>query len=105
MRALEVVEIENTFVHPHNQYLLALICLGATLLALLCLMLFYLLREGWQRDWHESVTTPLIFLPVLALVIHCLNSTAVEEHFSAILAILLLGVASSDDRFYVHKER
>jgi len=94
-----------TFVHPHNQYLLALVRWGPAGLALLSLMLFYWMREGWRRDWHESVNAPLIFLPALALVIHGFSSTAVEEHFSAILAILLLGVALSDDRFDVHKER
>ncbi len=94
-----------TFVHPHNQYLLALVRWGPAGLALLSLMLFYWMREGWRRDWHESVTAPLIFLPALALVIHGLSSTAVEEHFSAILAVLLLGVALSDNRLCIHKER
>ncbi len=88
-----------TFVHPHNQYLLALVRWGPAGLALLILMLFYWMREGWRRDWHESVTAPLLFLPALALVIHGLSSTAVEEHFSAILAVLLLGVALSDNRY------
>jgi len=94
-----------TFVHPHNQYLLALVRWGPAGLALLCLMLFYWMREGWQLDWHESATAPLIFLPALALAIHGLSSTAIEEHFSAIIAVLLLGAALSDSRSYVHKER
>jgi len=87
-----------TFVHPHNQYLLALVRWGPAGLALLSLMLFYWMREGWQLDWHESASAPLIFLPALALAIHGLSSTAIEEHFSAILAVLLLGAALSDNR-------
>jgi len=59
-------------------------------------LLFYWLREGWKRDWHESITAPLIFLPALALAIHALGSSSLEEHFSGVLAALLLGAGLAE---------
>jgi len=79
--------------HPHNQYLLALARWGVA--GLLCLILLFAvwLRAGWRRDWHTSEVAPLIFLPGLALVTDGMFSITMEQHFSAILAILLLGAA------------
>ncbi len=84
--------------HPHNQYLLALARWGPLGLILLCTLLYVWMREGWRMDWHKSPVAPLVFLPPLALAIHALSSTSVEEHFSAILAVLLLGTGLSGNR-------
>ena len=84
-----------TFAHPHNQYLLALVRWGPLGLVLFSTLLFFWMREGWRRDWHELITTPLIFLPALALAMHALSSSSFEGHFSGILAALLLGVGLS----------
>ena len=86
------------FVHPHNQYLLALVRWGPVGLLLLGLMLVCWMREGWQNEWHVSESAPLFFLPALALAIHGLSSIAIEEHFSAMLSVLLLGVALSCEK-------
>lgn len=83
------------FVQPHNQYLLVLIRWGPVgLLALLALWYAWM-REGLKVDWSHSVSAPLFTLSGLALVVHGLSSSSMEEHFSAILAVLLLGVAIS----------
>lgn len=89
-----------TFDHPHNQYLLNLIRWGpAGLLALLVLW-FVWMKEGVSVDWQHSVTAPLFTLTGLALAVHALSSSSMEEHFSAILAVLLLGIALSDNNNY-----
>ncbi len=87
-----------TFAHPHNQYLLALIRWGPLGLVLFSTLLFFWMREGWRLDWRESPVAPLIFLPALALTVHALSSSSFEEHFSAILAALLLGTGLSGNR-------
>ncbi|WP_347239234.1 O-antigen ligase family protein [Mariprofundus sp. KV] len=87
-----------TFTHPHNQYLLALVRWGPTGLLLMLVLFFVWAREGWRLDWRASPTAPLVFLPALALVIHGLSSSSLEEHFSAILAVLLLGTGLSGNR-------
>ncbi|MDQ6960343.1 MAG: O-antigen ligase family protein, partial [Mariprofundaceae bacterium] len=77
--------------HPHNMYLLALSRWGPvgviTLIALLALWT----RTGWQLNWHHTDAASLIALPALAMAIHGLSAPSLEEHFSGILAALLLG--------------
>jgi len=89
------------FAHPHNQYLLNLIRWGPVGLFVLLVLWFVWVREGLLVDWQYSITAPLFTLPALALAVHGLSSSSMEEHFSAILAILLLGVAMSDNGFHV----
>ncbi len=81
--------------HPHNQYLLVLARWGMVGGTLLLLLLVVWLRDGWQADWNVSEVSSLVFLSGFALVVHGLFSISMEEHFSAILAVLLLGVAFS----------
>lgn len=85
------------FAHPHNQYLLNLIRWGPAGLLLLLLLLVIWMREGIKIDWQYSITAPLFTLSGLALVMHGLSSSSMEEHFSAILAALLLATAMSAD--------
>ncbi|ATX80270.1 O-antigen ligase [Mariprofundus aestuarium] len=89
--------------HPHNQYLLNLTRWGPLGLLLLCSLLYFWMREGWRMDWRELPMAPLIFLPALALAVHALSSTSVEEHFSAILAVLLLGTGLAGNRIQNEK--
>jgi len=79
--------------HPHNQYLLTMVRWGVMGLTCLLLLFFIWLQTGWKMDWHASATVPLIFLSGFALAIDGLFSITLEQHFSAILAILLLGAA------------
>lgn len=85
-----------TFVHPHNQYLLNLARWGVVGLAVLLALLFLWLREGNRQERQYSLAGPLMLLSGLALVVHGLASSSLEEHFSAILAALLLGVGLSE---------
>jgi len=87
----------QTFAHPHNQYLLNLIRWGPLGLLLLLVLLAVWMREGIKSDWRYSFTAPLFTLSGLALTLHALSSSSMEEHFSAILAALLLAVAMSAD--------
>jgi len=84
------------FVHPHNQYLLNLVRWGPLGLLLLLFLLFVWSRESRNWDWNKSKTAPLIFLSAAALASHGLFAPSMEEHFSAILAALVLGVGLSD---------
>jgi len=92
-----------TFVHPHNQYLLNLIRWGPIGLLTLLVLWSVWMREGVKVDWPHSVTAPLFTLSGLALAVHGLSSSSMEEHFSAILTILLLGVALSEGGFHNKK--
>ena len=85
-----------TFVHPHNQYLLNLVRWGVLGLLLLLALFFAWLREGSRQQRLDTEIGPLMLLSGLALAIHGLASSSLEEHFSAILAVLLLGASLSE---------
>jgi len=88
-----------TFVHPHNQFLLNLIRWGPVGLLALLVLWFVWIREGIVVNWQCSLTAPLFTLTGLALAVHGLSSSSMEEHFSAILAVLLLGMAMSGNSY------
>ncbi|MDQ6957845.1 MAG: O-antigen ligase family protein [Mariprofundaceae bacterium] len=77
--------------HPHNMYLLALSRWGPIgPLALITLLALWM-RMGWRMDWQRTDTASLIALPGVAIAVHGLSAPSLEEHFSGILAALLLG--------------
>ncbi|MDQ6992547.1 MAG: O-antigen ligase family protein [Mariprofundus sp.] len=84
------------FPHPHNQYLLHLVRWGPVGLLMLLSMLYYLIWKGLVVDWQQSLVAPFMTLSGLALALHGLTSASMEEHFSAILAVLLLGVGLAE---------
>ena len=88
-----------TFAPPHNQFLLNLIRWGPVGLLALLFLLFVWIREGIVLNWQYSQTAPLFTLTGLALAVHGLSSSSMEEHFSAILAVLLLGMAMSGNSY------
>ncbi len=87
----------SSFSHPHNQYLLALVRWGPLGVLFFLMLLVVWAREGLMVDWQNSVTAPLFSLSAIALALHGLSSASMEEHFSAILAVLLLAVAIAND--------
>jgi len=91
------------FKHPHNQLMLNLVRWGP--LGLLCTLAIYLfwLRAGFQSDWRASYASPLILMSGLALLVDAFFGPTFEEHFSGVLAALLLGVGLSDRRTDVHE--
>lgn len=82
--------------HPHNSYLLALDRWGVVGLAVLLALLLVWVRTGWQADWIRHPVAPLVALSGIALAIHGLSSSALEEHFSALMAMFMLGAGLSD---------
>jgi len=77
--------------HPHNMYLLDLSRWGPVgLLALIALLAMWT-YTGWKLDWHRTDVGSLIMLPGMAMAIHGLSAPSLEEHFSGILAAMLLG--------------
>jgi len=88
---------EFIFAHPHNQYLLNLIRWGPSGLLLLLALLVVWMREGIKVDWQYSIIAPFFTLSGFGLALHGLSSSSMEEHFSAILAALLLAIAMSED--------
>jgi len=82
--------------HPHNMFLLVLARWSVLGIAALGLLLFLWIRTGWRRDWSEYQTAPLIALSGIALAVHGLSSASLEEHFSGVLAALLLGIGLAE---------
>jgi len=77
--------------HPHNMYLLALSRWGPVgMLAFLVLLALWI-RTGWRLDWRQTDAGSFIALPAVAMAVHGLSAPGMEEHFSGILAALLLG--------------
>lgn len=89
------ITITRPFSHPHNQYILNLTRWGPIGILVLLTLLVAWVWEGLKKDWQYSFTTPLFALSGLALALHALSSASMEEHFSAILASLLLAIAIS----------
>jgi len=77
--------------HPHNMYLLALSRWGPVGLIALFILLSAWIRLGWQLDWYRTDAASLIALPGIAMAVHGLSAPSLEEHFSGILAAILLG--------------
>ncbi|WP_227819340.1 O-antigen ligase family protein [Mariprofundus micogutta] len=94
-RLTENITVAESFAHPHNQYILNLTRWGPAGVILLLALLSVWMREGFKVDWQHSVVAPLSTLSGLALALHALSSSSMEEHFSAILAVLLLATAMS----------
>lgn len=87
--------------HPHNQYLLNLARWGPLGLILLLMLLAVWIRSGWQMSGRDAddQSEILIFVSGVGLAIAGLFEPSLEEHFSAIFAMLLLacGMAAAVD--------
>jgi O-antigen ligase len=83
------------FVHPHNQYIFNLARWGISGLLLLLAVFYFWLRQGWKYNWNTSASYPLVALAGIGLMVHGLFAPSMEEHFSGVLAALLLGVGLS----------
>ena len=83
-------------VHPHNMYLFSLARWGIAGVVALGLLLVLWICTGWRLDWSKLQAGPLITLSGVALAVHGLSSASLEEHFSSILAALLLGVGLAE---------
>jgi O-antigen ligase len=84
------------FAHPHNQYIFNLARWGVSGLLLLLAVFYFWLRQGWKYNWNVSISYPLVALTGVGLMIHGLFAPSMEEHFSGILAVLLLGAGLSE---------
>ena len=83
-------------VHPHNVYLLALSRWGVWGVLVVGGLLFLWIRIGWRQNWNTSQAGALITLSGLALAVHGLSASSFEDHFSGVLAALLLGVGLAE---------
>lgn len=83
--------------HPHNIYLLALVRWGVLGLFLLVWLLFEWIRIGLVMDWGKHPMASLASLTGLALAVHGMTSTSIEEHFSIVFAVLLLALALAEN--------
>lgn len=90
--------------HPFNIYILSLSRWGFGGLLLLIWLLYEWVRMGWKRDWHDSEMIPLVVLTGVALAVHGLTSSSMEEHFSAVFSFLILSVALGDNDIHRTKE-
>jgi len=78
--------------HPHNIYLLALTRWGPLGFLVVVCLLYNWIRLGWRRDWLQEEHGLLVSLTGIALLVHGLTSSSMEDHFSSLLAIMLLGL-------------
>jgi len=92
-------EFAVALVHPHNQYLLVMVRWGVIGLVLLLALLYFWIRAGAARSWQHSVAMPLVTLTGVALLVHGLSSSSLEEHFSTIFALVLAGTGLSENIF------
>jgi len=83
-------------VHPHNQYLITLVRYGLVGLVILLILIGVWIGSGVKRPWNNESTSPLIALTGVALMLHGLDSTSFEEHFSTIFALIMLGAGLSE---------
>lgn len=83
-------------VHPHNIYLLALARWGILGLGILGWLIYEWIRYGWQLDWVQYEVVSLASLSGIALAVHGFSSSSLEEHFSAVYAVLLLSLALAE---------
>jgi O-antigen ligase len=81
----------DSFGHPHNIYLLALVRWGWLGVVCLIFLLCVWIRTGWRLDWQHTYSGYFVTVPGIALAIHGFTSSSLEEHFSGILAALFLG--------------
>jgi len=84
------------FAHPHNQYVFNLARWGVVGLMLLLAVFYFWLRQGWKDEWVNSISYPLVALAGVGLMIDGVFAPAMEEHFSGVLAALLLGAGLSE---------
>jgi O-antigen ligase len=77
--------------HPHNIYLHALARWGLPGLGVIAFLLYAWIRLGWRENWETGEEGSIICLSGVALLVHGLTASSLEEHFSAVLAAMLLG--------------
>jgi len=83
---------KNKPAHPHNTYLLALARWGPLGPIVLMWLLYTWIKLSWKTDWQAEDGGILIALPGIALAVHGLTASSLEEHFSIVLAVMLLGI-------------
>jgi len=77
--------------HPHSMYLLVFSRWGPIGLGCLIFLFIIWIRTGWKENWHQGDAASLLSLPAIAMSIYGISGPGLEEHFSGILATLLLG--------------
>ena len=84
--------MRQVFDHPHNLFLLALVEWGPVGLLVTLGLLFSWVFLGWRMDWSQGSAGCWIACSGLAMAVHGLSSLSLNEHFTGVLAILLLGL-------------
>ena len=76
--------------HPHNMYLQSLARWGPAGLLLFLALIGVWIHGGWRVDWRKPDAGSLVSLAGVALAVQGLTEPSLEQHFPAILAVLLL---------------
>jgi len=77
--------------HPHDMLLQALTRWGPAGVLLLGALFVVWMRGSWRCDWRAEHASILIPLTGIALFVQGLTEASLEEHFSGVLAAMLLG--------------
>lgn len=83
---------KQVFDHPHNLFLLALVERGPIGLLVTIGLFFFWVSLGWRMDWRRGSAGCWIACSGVALVLHGLSSLSLNEHFTGMLGMLLLGL-------------
>ncbi len=85
----------KNFHHPHNIYLQSLVRWSAFGLIIIVMLLATWLRTGWKL-WAKEPEASLVLLSGIAVLVHGFSAASLEEHFPAVMAIIMLGIGLGD---------
>ncbi|MDQ6961060.1 MAG: O-antigen ligase family protein [Mariprofundaceae bacterium] len=78
--------------HLHNSYMQSFVRWGI-LGAFLSLALFMVWAHlGWRYRWSQNTSACMVTISGVAMLVHGLSAPAMEEHFPAMMAAMVLGV-------------
>jgi len=82
----------SVLAHPHNTYIQNLVRWGVTGSILSLLFFIVWIRTGWVDVWQQHPSHSMIAISGVAMLVHGLSAPAMEEHFPAMMAAMILGV-------------
>lgn len=84
------------YVHPHNEFLLALVRWGPLGLFALLFLCWNWVRTGWQSDWqNDTMNAYLLTASGISVILHGLTEPSLNTHLETVFVIIILGFGMS----------
>jgi O-antigen ligase len=96
---------KRIYSHIHNTYLQSLVQWGPVGIIVILMLFMLWIREGVRQPWSTDHASCMALLSGLALVIHGMSSLSLEEHFSTIFAIFMLGTGLASNQSHQHRRK